>query len=155
MDFGNTIPFFFLAICCIAVTPIAGFASLAIIRFVLKDKQLATNILFTVMGTGFLSFISPSVQVVLDRALDLMLIHLNCGCKPSSAFTPEIVGRQLLSALQDGAFMIYPGIALGFYLALCFVVPITFGVRFFNKEKATPQSGPPSQDLTQSRSNNK
>jgi hypothetical protein len=154
MDFGNTIPFFFMAVCCIVVTPFAGFASLAIIRFILKDKQLATNILFTVMGTGLLSFISPTVQVVLARALDLILIHLNCGCEASIGFTPEVVGRRLLSAVQDGAFLIYPGIALGFYFALCFVVPITFGVRFFKKEKATPQSGSPSQDLTQSRSNN-
>jgi hypothetical protein len=134
MEFGETIPLFFMTVCCIAVIPIIGFILLALIRFRLRDRQLAKNILLTVLGVGFLSFLLPILQLIWA----LVLITQDCGCETSFELTPKILTEMFLSSVQFGAFLIYPGIAFGFLIAYCSVLPITLVVRRFKKK--TPQS---------------
>ena len=131
MEFGETIPLFFMSLCCIAGTPIVGFALLAVIRFKLKDRQLARNIFFTVIILGLLSFLFPVVRFAWSQ----IVIPRGCGCDSSLIITPEIKTEMLLSDIQFGAFLIYPGIGLGFILAFFGVVPITLVVRYIKKRK--------------------
>jgi hypothetical protein len=131
MEFGDTIPLFFISICCIGVIPIIGFALLAVIRFILKDSQLATNIIITTIGIGVFAYSFPTWRIIVF--LPFLLLQ-NCACASSLVITPQIVGEMLLSSIQYGAILIYPGIGLGFIISYCIVLPVTLAVRFFRKK---------------------
>jgi hypothetical protein len=133
MEFGETIPLFFITVCCIGVIPIFGFALLVIIRFSLKDRQLARNIFFSVLGVAVIAYLYPIWQMILSLPL---LLHVSCGCDTPIVITPAMVGEMFLSSVQQGVFLVYPGMALGFIFAFAIVLPITLVVRFFTKEKA-------------------
>jgi hypothetical protein len=135
MEFGTLIPLFFIMACCIVLIPIAGFTLLAYIRFSLDDTQLAKNIFITVTGVGILSFLFPIVQLIWS----LILIRQDSHCESSIELTAELVGEIFVSTLGYSTRRILPGVALGFILAICVVLPITLSVRYLKKRKTTSQ----------------
>jgi hypothetical protein len=137
MEFGDTIPLFFITVCCLGVIPVIGFTLLAVIRFNLKDKQLSKNILITIICTGILSILFP----IFEMLWPLTTFNQNCGCKIPFELPPEIVRSQFVYALKGAVLFIYPGIAVGFILAFALTLPITLGVRFFRKRNLSFQSG--------------
>ncbi len=113
MEFGTTIPLFFMTMCCIVTTPFVGLTAILFIWFRLKDKQLAKNILFTVIGVDLLVFIFPTLQLIWA----LIFLSQDCNCENSNTFTPKAVSEMFIAALRYGRNLMIPGITLGFIFA--------------------------------------
>jgi len=134
MEFGTLIPLYILTWGCILITPIIGFSFLAIIRYSLKDKGLAKNILTTIIITAALAFLYP----ILDLIRGLILIRFCCTDSSNIInlhTLPEMLSSTFLYALR----LIIPGLTIGFILAFFVTVPITLGIRFTRKKNHTPE----------------
>lgn len=128
MEFGTLIPLFYMGICCFITIPIAGFFSLAFIRFSLKDKLLAKCILITILIVALVAFIYP----ILNFIRSLILITFCCPDSkslPSSKTLLEMASITLKYAL----FLIFPSLTIGFLIAFVVTVPVTFLVRYIKK----------------------
>lgn len=135
MEFGTLIPLFFLQMCCFIVTPIAGFSSLAFIRYSLKDRGLAKNILITVGVVALFAFLYP----ILGLIRGLILIPLCC---PDSAalLDAEAVREMTSISVKYAIFLITPSLTAGFFIALFFTVPITFLTRYIKGKKEVSET---------------
>jgi hypothetical protein len=135
MEFGTLIPLYFLTMCCFIATPIAGFSSLAFIRYSLKDKGLAKNILLTIGVVALLAFLYPLVGLIRG------LILLPLCCPEIAALLEAQAVREMTSiSVKYALFLIIPSLTVGFLIALFFTVPITFLARYAKKKKEVPDT---------------
>ncbi len=135
MEFGDTIPLYFITLCCIITTPLIGFSALAFIRFSLKDKALARNILMTnvivacipvlYMIYGFirLIFLIPGCC---SKGLNLININL----QEILSTTSEIISTTLPFLL----WMIFLSLTVSFLIAFIIVLPATLIFRKLKNE---------------------
>jgi len=127
MDFGTTIPFYFISICCFVVIPIVAIATLIFVRFSLKEKQLAQNMFITVIVFGIMPFLSAVLQLFWS----FVTVILNGGCEETLDLTPEIMKDMFMSTLELAATLAVRGVGLGIMIACCIVLPITFALRHY------------------------
>ena len=127
MEFGALIPLWYMTMCCFVVTPLAGLAALAFIRFSLRDIALSKYILATVFLVCLIWFLFPFGQL-LYAAIQI------CRHCPDSTFLPT---REILASTFTYAagLVLIPGTASGFILAFLIVVPTTILVRKSRKKK--------------------
>jgi hypothetical protein len=126
LEFGEIFFLDLLGLCCVNAILIIGIIGLILIRFSLKDRQLARNILITVLVVSFCWFIFPLFQLV------YVAIAICKSC-PDSVF--RIDGEIILMSLRWGIYLLIPGIVSGFLVAFILVVPITLFVRYYRRKK--------------------
>ncbi|HLO18358.1 MAG TPA: hypothetical protein VK206_26230 [Anaerolineales bacterium] len=94
---------------------------LAFIR--LSDKQLARNILITIVGIALVAFLYP----ILGLILELIYIPESANLLTSKAFL-----EMISATLKDALFLIIPSLTIGFLTAFIVVVPVTLLIRSWN-----------------------
>ncbi len=133
MEFGETIPLFFLTLCLLISAPLVGIIALLVIRFAFKDKQLTKNILYTILAVSLLWFVWPIGQLVYAA----ILICRECpGASLPSAW--QLIGGTLSFSVGTLIF----GIPCGFVMAFLFILPATLAVRFFRQRKGGEGKAP-------------
>jgi hypothetical protein len=134
MEFGETIPLFFIGLCLISTTAIGGTIALVAIYFFFKDKQLAKNIFFTVVAVCAVWFLYPLGQLIYG-------VILICHYCPESSFqfTWEIV----LSTLRLSARSLIFGLPCGYIMAFALVVPIILSIRAIRRKQVNIPPRPP------------
>ena len=127
MEFGATIPLFFMGLCFCILTPLIGSALLLFIRFSSRDIVLARNIFITVLIVCLLWFVFPMGQLIYAA----IAICREC---PDSDF--RLTGEIFLSTVSYAfRLALMPGTASGFLFAFFVVAPATMIVRRSRKVK--------------------
>jgi hypothetical protein len=124
MDFGTTIPLFFISLCLLFVTWILGTGLVITLIFRVKDRQLTRNVLLTVIAVSTIWFLFPLAQAA------YALIRICRDCPDISSF---VTFEVLLSTLSFSARTLFFGIPCGYIIAFGLVVPVTLAVRSYKK----------------------
>lgn len=130
MEMAESLALFVIIVVVLIITPITGFALLAIIRFLFKDRQLTKNILITIILLAIIAFLYPVGEVIYS----VILIRF---CRPecshlwesfwSAAMLKETIGFSFRLAIVS--------LTPGFIISYLFTVPITLLVRAINKRE--------------------
>lgn len=128
MEFGNTIPLFFITICLLFLIVISGTVLLLVILFKIKDRRLTRNILLTmavVCGTWFL----------------FPLVGLVYGAIAVCWYCPEenfyLTWDIFLSTLGYSVRTLFISVPCGYVIAFGLVLPVTFLIRAFSRKEQT------------------
>ena len=130
MEFGNTIPLFFITLCLLFLIVIGGTVLFLVILFGIKDRELTRNILLTMAAVCSVWFFLP-------------LIGLIYGTIAVCWYCPEenlhITWDIFLSTLGYSVRTLFISIPCGYIMAFGLVLPVTFLVRAFrHKEQPDP-----------------
>ena len=127
MEFGATIPLFFIGLCFLILTPLIGAGLLLFIRYSSRDIVLARNIFITVLIVCLLWFVFPIGQLIYAS----VVICREC---PGSDF--RLTGEVFLATVSYAfRLALMPGTTTAFLVAFFIVAPATMIVRRIREGK--------------------
>jgi hypothetical protein len=130
MEFGNTIPLFFITICLLFLIVLGGTVLLLVIIFGNKDRKLTRNVLLTLAAVCGAWFLLPLVGLVYGAIAV-------CWYCPEENF--HITWDIFLSTLGYSVRTLFISIPCGYVIAFGLVLPVTFLIRAFSrKEQSDP-----------------
>jgi hypothetical protein len=118
---NETIPLFFLSLCCFGLIPVAGFSGLAFILFVRKDRLLARNILITIS----IAVMIPVVYIGYETLFSIFLVLFSCA--EQSLSITEIIGEILILSQSLMLKVVYFSLTPGFLIAFGWCSRSRFG----------------------------
>lgn len=122
MEFGNTIPLFFITICLLFLIVLSGTILLLVIIFGIKDRKLTKNVLLTMAAVCGVWSLLPLVGLVYEAIAV-------CWSCPEETF--HITWDIFLSALGYSARTLFISIPCGYVIAFGLVLPVTLVLRAF------------------------
>jgi len=126
MEFGNTIPLFFITICLLFLIVLGGTVLLLVILFGIKDRKLTRNVLLTLVAVCGAWFLFP-------------LVGLAYGAIAACWYCPEenfhITRDIFLSTLGYSVRTLLISIPCGYVIAFGLVLPVTLLARAFRRKE--------------------
>ena len=126
MEFGNTIPLFFITICLLFLIVIGGTVLFFVIIFRIRDRKLTRNILLTMAAVCGIWFLLPLVGLVYGTIAV-------CWYCPESNF--HITWNIFLSTLGYSMRTLFISIPCGYVIAFGLVLPVTYLGRAFRRNE--------------------
>lgn len=126
MEFGNTIPLFFITICLLFLIVIGGTVLLIFILFKVKESSLTRNILLTMVAVCGTWFLFPFVGFVYGAIAV-------CWYCPEENF--HLTWDIFLSTLGYSVRTLFISIPCGYIIAFGLVLPVTFLIRAFSRKE--------------------
>ncbi len=120
MEFGELVPLFFLFLCLLVATTLGGTIALVVIRFRVKDRRLAKNIVLAVAAVCAVWFLQPFLQL-------LYMAFMICRKCPESGF--RVTWEVVRSTLEFSARSLICGLPFAYAVAFAIVTPITLAWR--------------------------
>lgn len=129
MEFPEIFVLDIVLLCFIIVTLIVGFTALALIRFSLKDKLLARNILATIIIAMIFPFLFMIGELV-------WTISVTPQCCPSyTGFVNSHFSELASTSFSFALLLVVPSLTVGFLIAFFIILPITIFLRHIKKKE--------------------